>query len=255
MIKLRSATAPAELTDEVVQALTDEYKKTDKAVWQKEFIGKALLDSSHNKCCFSECKLNEEGKYDEVEHFHPKSLYPDEVVSWSNLLPINKACNTAKGDHDTKAEPIINPYIDDPKEHLYLKDYRFYDKTELGRKTIDVVGLNDWEMWVVPRFNVGKGVYEMLEAICELAKDYDTGLKNSTRSRNNLVSRLRGLMIEGTEKKAYSATVATLLLHEEMYFQIRHILQRHSLWNESFTILEGQMQDCALDNKFPKTLP
>ncbi|TAE20887.1 MAG: HNH endonuclease [Cytophagales bacterium] len=255
MIKLRPASAPAELTDEVVQALTDEFKQTGKAVWQKEFIGKALLDSSHNKCCFSECKLNEEGKYDEVEHFHPKSLYPNEVVLWSNLLPINKACNTAKSDHDTKAEPIINPYLDDPKEHLYLKDYRFIGKTELGRKTIEVVNLNDWDMWVVPRFDIGKGLYELLEALCELANDYNAGLKNSSRSRNNLVSRLRGLMIEGTEKKVYSATVASLLLHEEMYFQIRGILQRHSLWDDSFISLEEQMQYCALDNRSSQPKP
>lgn len=125
MIKLRPATAPPELTEELIQSLTDEYKATGKAVWQKAFFGKALLSSSHNKCCFSECRLNEEGKYDEVEHFHPKSLYPDEVVVWTNLLPISKACNIAKSDHDTKSEPIINPYTDDPKDHIYIKGYRF----------------------------------------------------------------------------------------------------------------------------------
>jgi uncharacterized protein (TIGR02646 family) len=249
MIKLRSATAPAELTGEVVQALTDEYKKTDKAVWQKEFIGKALLDSSHNKCCFSECKLNEEGKYDEVEHFHPKSLYPDEVVSWSNLLPINKACNTAKSDHDTKAEPIINPYIDDPKEHLYLKDYRFVGKTEIGRRTIGVVNLNDRFMWVVPRFTVGEYVYEQIEDIMDRAKLYDSTLNPSTISRNKLLSKLRGIMIEGTEEYVYSATVATVVIHSEKYFEIKDILIKHSLWNESFDILEEQMRYCALDTK------
>ncbi|GAB4004961.1 hypothetical protein GCM10028808_03690 [Spirosoma migulaei] len=249
MIKLQPVAAPSELTDDVVQALTDEYKRTDKAVWQKEFIGKALLQSSHNKCCFSESKLNEEGKYDEVEHFHPKSLYPDEVLSWSNLLPINKACNVAKGDHDTKVEPIINPYSDDPKQHLYLKAYRLYGKTELGQRTIDVIDLNNWESWVVPRFDIGKGVFELLEAIFDLAKAYDTGLKTSVISRNRITSRLRGLMIEGTEKYAYSATVATILLNEELYYEVKTILLRHSLWNDSFSTLEDQMRYCALDTK------
>ncbi|AQG81229.1 hypothetical protein [Spirosoma montaniterrae] len=249
MIKLQPAPIPAELTKEVIQALTDEYKRTDKAVWQKEYIGKALLNSSYNKCCFSECKLNEEGKYDEIEHYHPKSLYPDEVVSWSNLLPINKACNTAKGNHDTKLEPIINPYLDDPKDHFYFKGYRFYGKTDVGRRTIDVVNLNDWETWVVPRFEVGKGVHEILEAVLELARNYDTGRSNSTRSRNNLLSRLRGIMIEGTEKYVYSATVATLLLNEEMYQEIKIILIRNGLWNENFSSIEKQMRYCALDTK------
>lgn len=251
MIKLRPVAAPSELTDDLVKLLTDEYKKTEKAVWQKEFIGKALLDSSHNKCCFSECKLNEEGKYDEVEHFHPKSLYPDEVVFWNNLLPINKACNVAKGDHDTKAEPIINPRFDDPKKHLYLKGYRFYGKTELGIRTIDVVGLNDWAMWVTPRFEIGKGIFELLESVGDLARNYDINQNKPTITRNRLISRLRGLMVEGTEKYIYSATTATILLNEERYHEIKEIFQRNNLWNDVFQQLEGQMYYCALDTTKP----
>ena len=249
MIKLRPVAAPPELTDDVVKALTDEYKATDRAVWQKNYICETLLKSSYNKCCFSECKLNEEGKYDEVEHFHPKSLYPDEVVSWNNLLPINKACNIAKGDHDTKIEPIINPRFDDPKEHLYFRGYRFYGKTELGRRTIDVVGLNDWEMWVTPRFEVGKGVFDLLEALADLAHLYDNNPNKTVRSRNRLLTSFRGLMVEGTEKYIYSATVATTLLNEEKYYEVKEILVRNGLWDASFEHIEDQIRYCALDTK------
>ena len=40
----------------------------------------------------------------EVEHFHPKSLYPNEVISWENLLPICKRCNSSKG---ADSEPVL----------------------------------------------------------------------------------------------------------------------------------------------------
>ncbi|GAB3932414.1 HNH endonuclease [Larkinella terrae] len=247
MIKLRSVPIPPELTEERKKTLTDEYKVTEKAVWQKDFICDPLLEMTHGKCCFSECKLNEEGKYDEVEHFHPKSLYPDEVVSWDNLLPINKACNIAKGDHDTKAEPIINPRFDDPKIHLYFKGYRFYPKTELGKKTIDVVGLNDWTMWVTPRFEIGKHIIELLESILDQTRTFFSIGPQTVLRRNRLLSRLRGLMIEGTEKYAYSATVATVLLNEECYQEIKSLFEANGLWSDELQNLEDQISLCALD--------
>ena len=74
MIRLQDLPCPAELTEEVVAHLTEKFQKTGNSVWKKEFIAKQLLALSNGKCCFSECKLQEEGKYPEaeVEHFAPK---------------------------------------------------------------------------------------------------------------------------------------------------------------------------------------
>jgi uncharacterized protein (TIGR02646 family) len=116
MIKLQAVAKPLQLTNEKVKQLTAEYKQSEKAVWKKTYITQTLLLMSFDKCCFCETKLNEESKYLEVEHFHPKSLYPDEVVSWTNLLPICKRCNGKKWNHDTKLEPIIHPVKDNPKK-------------------------------------------------------------------------------------------------------------------------------------------
>jgi uncharacterized protein (TIGR02646 family) len=119
MIKLKRPPAPAELSQEEVNRLTDEFKRNpDKPVWKKDFITKVLLEMSHGKCCYCECKIDEESKYMEVEHFHPKNQYKDEVVLWDNLLPSCKKCNIRKKEHDTIKEPIVNPAEDEPKEHL-----------------------------------------------------------------------------------------------------------------------------------------
>ena len=102
MIKIQRVSAPSELNDETVSTLTTLYKSTGENVWNKPYIKKELLKMSHNKCCYCELKLGEEGKYMQVEHYHCKSLYPDEVVLWENLLPSCNRCNTNKSSHDTK---------------------------------------------------------------------------------------------------------------------------------------------------------
>jgi hypothetical protein len=191
----------------------------------------------------------EEGKYVEVEHFHPKSLYPDEVVKWDNLLPICKPCNIAKDAHDTKKEPIINPLIDDPKNELYFQAYRLYGKTTLGTKTVEVVGLNDRLKWVNVRFDIGERTIKDLEDVLENASDFDNGLKTTTVHRNKMVRKMRELMSSGTPKAAYSATVATVLLNEDEYGQIKQIFQKHNLWTADFDILEAELKYCALDMK------
>jgi 5-methylcytosine-specific restriction endonuclease McrA len=66
-----------------------------------------LFESSHQKCAYCECNATE-GGYIEIDHFRPKSIYPESVFEWNNLLPSCRQCNGMKSDHDTGAEPIIN---------------------------------------------------------------------------------------------------------------------------------------------------
>jgi 5-methylcytosine-specific restriction endonuclease McrA len=118
MIKLDRTPKPIELTAELQDKLTDEFKLTGKSVWNIDFIKKGLLDYSNNKCCYCETNIKEESKYLEVEHFHHKGKYKDEVLEWDNLLPSCKKCNGTKNDHDTILEPIIDPSIIDPKKNI-----------------------------------------------------------------------------------------------------------------------------------------
>lgn len=246
MIKLKDVSCPPEL-EEITQALTDEFKATEKAVWKKAFITEPLLAMSNGKCCYSECKLSEEGKYPEVEHFHPKSLYPDEVVKWENLLPINNAVNKAKLDHDTKLEPIINPRFDNPKNHLAFKIFRFKGKDEIGKRTIEVLNLNDTRLWVDKRYEIGNEAVERLEDISRDLREYFISGIHSTIKRNNLIRKLRNLFHEGTPKAEYSAVVASYLLHDNDYDIIKELLVNNGLWDEEFEKLEEQLKFCALD--------
>ncbi len=206
MIKLKYLPKPIELTDQLVADLTTEFKQTEKAVWQQTFIKEALLKMSFDKCCFCEGNTNEESKYVEIEHFHPKSIYPNEVVLWENLLPICKRCNAKKGDHDTKQEPIINPAKDNPKEHLYLRNYWFYPKTPLGKITIEVIYLNDKHRLKGKRSEVGDLVIEQLHELLEKTREYESNM--SVRNRNKIIGKLRNVLIECSPNVEYSATAA-----------------------------------------------
>ena len=75
MIKLERASKPVELTATLQADLTAEYKLTKKSVWNLGFLKKALRDFSFDKCCYCEANINEESKYLEVEHYHPKNPY------------------------------------------------------------------------------------------------------------------------------------------------------------------------------------
>ncbi|AWH77704.1 hypothetical protein [Clostridioides difficile] len=58
-----------------------------------------------------------------MNHYHPKSKYPYEVLVWENLLFSCGMCNNKKRAYDTDLEPIINPTEYKPKEILTLAKF------------------------------------------------------------------------------------------------------------------------------------
>jgi uncharacterized protein (TIGR02646 family) len=117
--------------------LTKHYKDSE--------ITKTLFQSSHDKCAYCECNPTE-GGYIEVDHFKPKSLYPENIFDWDNLLPACARCNKAKSDHDTVKEEIVNPYKLDPEEIFYFDEELLQAKQgvhfDICIKTINVCKLN-----------------------------------------------------------------------------------------------------------------
>ena len=94
MIKLTRLDKPETLTEDIMEELRTRFINEQKPVWKREDIYQTLLESSNKKCAYCGCVINIEDSYMEVEHFHHKSLYPSEVISWENLLPICKRCNS-----------------------------------------------------------------------------------------------------------------------------------------------------------------
>lgn len=162
MIKIEKPAEPKVLADNKVmwtQNLLDaintygEYSKIpepEKAKllthYRHRDIQDTLFACSHYKCAFCECIPGEGGNI-EVEHFEPKSLYPDLAFEWDNFLPSCRRCNEAKSDSDTRTSPIINPANEDPEQLLTYSFLRIKPLSGSGQEskaqeTIDVCNLN-----------------------------------------------------------------------------------------------------------------
>lgn len=162
MIKLERPNIPQILIDKgedwtpALLALIEKYgeyskipptvKETVLKNYRHDQIKEVLYPSSNKKCAFCESFPEDSGNI-EIEHFHPKSLYPSEAFNWNNFLPCCRKCNSAKSDHDTKTSPIINPYIDDPENHLDVETICLKPKDQLGQNTIDVCQLKGTRLY------------------------------------------------------------------------------------------------------------
>lgn len=245
MIKLERENKPDFLTNEKILELTDNFKSTKSSVWNIDHIKEPLLRSSHGKCAYCECPLTSESNYMEVEHFEDKKHNPDKVVAWENLLPSCKKCNGSKGTHNVIDEPIINPYVDDPKDHLSMRLYRFRGKTEKGNYTIEVANLNHSTRLVISRFDIGEKVDELIDTAWER---YHTFLeRQDTRSRNRLIKIVEGLLEECQPESDYSASTATNLLSDTKFIELVLVMKARHIWNDDLNILMIKGEELVLD--------
>jgi uncharacterized protein (TIGR02646 family) len=243
MIKLDLLPKPEQLTDELVRTKTLEFKAdTTKNVWNIPWLKNAIAGLAYGKCCYSEIRLGEESNYMEVEHFFPKKLYPDKVMQWGNLLPSCKKCNTTKGNHDTRNEPIVNPFIDNPKDYFYIDGgfYRVKDASLKGKRTLDKLGLNDISHFVKPR----RIVSEIITRDLSVYKVGTVLAKNDALSK--CLTGLKGLMGKGNRKEKYAALYSTIILEDDNFKAIETYLKENNLWDEELNSLKQELEFCAL---------
>lgn len=166
MIKLDPPQPPAALKEQIDKWSAELAKQTYKcgsfeeisAAERKKILQhykhkaiKALVFAvSHKKCAYCERKPANGGGNIEVEHFYPKSLYPELSFQLNNLLPACRKCNGSKSNHDVKKEPILNPYVDNPEDYI---EFLFCELTYKNDKThaivdttIEVCNLNSTEL-------------------------------------------------------------------------------------------------------------
>jgi hypothetical protein len=245
--KLTRGSAPPELTLDLMKDLTDRFKADNKQrVWDIAFLKNALLAFSHNKCAYCETLISEESKYMEVEHFHCKSVYENLVVDWNNLLPACKRCNVSKGNHDVlNGGMIVDPTQVEPSDHLFLRNYRYVERTPVGEWTIFALSLNDIKRSSYPRFLVGQKIEEALEGARETVVSWGQS-GPSDRSLRRVLKTIAGLLSETEPDAAYSATAATALIESDHYRQIREELVRLQAWTPDLESLHNEAMRAAL---------
>lgn len=250
MIKVKRIKKPKELTDKKQRQLTEEFKRDKhKQVWNKKYIRKRLLKECNGKCVYCEVKIG--GDRDmQIDHFHYKNKYEEEVVLWENLNPSCQHCNRNKSSHDTYLYPIINPFEQNPQDYFCVREYRYYSKNdeveEIVRTTIDVLGLNDTREIVANRFQIGNELLEKMQQLHDLAEEKESSLCSNVRIKNRVLNGLKNLLILGTKEEEYSAFMATAIKNDIYYKKLKILLTKLELWNNELQELDKKVDEVKL---------
>lgn len=244
MIKLKRGKCPEELDDSVKEELTKLYKEDNtKAVWNspkiKEPLKTALINMSKGKCAYCECKLNVESKDITIDHFLPKVENDELVVEWTNLLPSCLRCNRQKNANE---ERIINPCQDEPKEHLAIRQngYRLSGKSDMGKNSIRILGLNDIDRVMVPRMTIVETILEHLNDVLEDISELE-------KITPKYINRTERFLSEALSDKPYSASASAKILDDTVYKSIKDILLSKNLWNNRLIKIENELKNISLD--------
>ncbi len=159
-------------------------------------------------------------------------------------MPASKFCNGKKGD---RTHLIVHPVRDNPKDHLYIIENMMYGKTQKGRDSVIILGLNDPDHLLKPRFEI------RLATQNELYKQYIQAInfsQNPTETQElEVFHALGNLLKNGNRKEAYSATIATTILNDSHFAEIKRLFVQHSIWNDELKKLEDELILCSLDVK------
>lgn len=243
MIQIQLIEKPKELTDEKIEQFIATFKNNPKsAVWNKPYIRTALLAMFNEKCGYCEVKVNQEG-FAPIEHFFAKAIYPNEVVTWGNLLLICTRCNTFKGNFDTKKNPFVHPIFDNPKVHLGFKVFRFYKKTEAGKNTIQILKLNDDNRQKM-RLELQNSIVIQLQRLLENFILHQK--KDNLEGFNLCIKELEIILKTALPTQKFSAITAHFILNDASYQSLKKHLQVAEIWNEKLDNLEKQIAEIAL---------
>ena len=110
---------------------------------------RALQDASYGKCMYCESQVAHIS-FGDVEHYRPKAVgrYPHLEFVWTNLGYCCTRCNNAKRDQFDEDCPLIDPYSEEPNQHLlaFGAIVRHKAGSERGAITIQTVDLNRAEL-------------------------------------------------------------------------------------------------------------
>lgn len=131
-------------------------KAKAEAKYKHSRIKEALKVAFSGKCAYCESHIVHVD-YGDIEHFRPKSKFPELCFRWENLLLSCGICNgTAhKGDHFPESEeggPLVHPAEENPDE-FFLFEFdpatgtaNVLPKNQRGHTTEFILGLNRKEL-------------------------------------------------------------------------------------------------------------
>lgn len=161
----------------------------------------ALASASNDKCMYCESKISHID-FAHIEHIKPKATdkYPQLEFDWGNLGYACPKCNNNKSDDYHADTPYIDPYSDNPEDHLFFYGAVLFQRngSERGEITIRDIGLNRAEL-----------LEKRMVRIAEIQK----ALNAAHRSRNPSLKRaaIDELQKEALPSNEYSVCISLFL--------------------------------------------
>lgn len=175
------------------RALRTDYKNSENK--------QALVLASSGKCMYCESQVSHI-YFGDVEHIRPKAAgkYPHLEFEWSNLGYCCARCNNAKKDQFDEACPLIDPYSEDPCDHLiaFGSLVRHKAGSERGALTIFTTDLNRPEL-----------IERRAIRLAQLQNAIDACYRTSSQTLRATL--LMSLAEEGTVDKEFSMLTAALI--------------------------------------------
>lgn len=135
-------------TNQYVQLLNLNQKPPEdlKYKYRDSSIKNQILKETHNKCAYCESIVSHVCPGD-IEHILPKNkdARPDLYVEWTNLTLACEQCNRPrKKTYYNPVDPLINPYVDNPEDHLMSAGPMIFNKPgdRKGYVTYTILELN-----------------------------------------------------------------------------------------------------------------
>ncbi|HAW51249.1 MAG TPA: HNH endonuclease [Flavobacteriales bacterium] len=169
----------------------------------------ALREASSDKCMYCESKISHID-HAHVEHIKPKSddRFPELKFVWENLGYSCPKCNNSKSNKYDIDTPYIDPYVDEPSEHVFAFGAFVFanNGSERGEITIRDTDINR-----------GSLIEKRQERINEIVKALTACFRTSNASlRVNAINELKR---EALGDKEYSLVVKALLIAKGIEIQ------------------------------------
>jgi len=164
----------------------------------------ALRQSTSGKCMYCESKIVH-NSFAHVEHIKPKSKFPELEFVWENHGYSCQSCNTKKWQKYDEATPFIDPYNENPENHLVFIGFIIYPKqgSERGEYSIKELQLN----------RAG-----LIERRKERLDKFNIMIKAAFRTLNESLKNqaIAEIKAEAKKDKEYSAMIKNILLAQNI---------------------------------------
>ena len=169
--------------------------------YNHKFNKEALRIANSDKCMYCESKISHID-FAHVEHIKPKApdKFPELAYTWENLGYACPKCNISKGDKYDVNTPYIDPYSENPEEHLFaFGAFLFpFNGSERGELTVSDTELNRQELVEKRQTRIE----EVIRAVKACMRTLNTTLRENA---------LRALMKDAQVDKEYSLVIKSIL--------------------------------------------